>query len=85
MCVCLCVIAALAAAGNIKTWTHTQTCGHVTHVHTHAHTRARTHSFTSDIFHSTWKNALLGEKVIEDLEDRSAALSKEKQDYIGTW
>ena len=60
------------------------------HTHTHTRTHARTHtqharSFTSGMLCRTWKNALLGEKVIEGLEEKSAELSKEKQDYIGKW
>lgn len=31
----------------------------------------------------TWNNALVGEQVIRDLEDKGAQLAQEKQEYIG--
>lgn len=54
------------------------------HTRTHRHTQ-HVSSFTCDMICRTWKNALLGEKVIVGLEEKSAELSKEKQDYIGKW
>lgn len=50
-----------------------------TYIHIHAVCNHSVHI----LFCRTWKNALLGEKVIEGLEEKSAELSKEKQDYIG--
>lgn len=33
---------------------------------------------------STWKNAQLGEAMIESLEAQGLQLAKEKQEYLGT-
>ena len=50
---------------------------------TYIHIHVVCNHFIHILFCRTWKNALLGEKVIEGLEEKSAELSKEKQDYIG--
>ena len=34
--------------------------------------------------HSTWRNAQLGENVIQKLEEKSQKMAQEKQETIGT-
>lgn len=43
----------------------------------------RLKNLSGSIFNSTWKNAQLGEAMIESLEAQGLQLAKEKQEYLG--